>query len=259
LHVELFSSPRSSPVRARSRVMGGEARPSVLLYEAHPYLTGVPDIFAALTPPEQAQIAAAGREFEFAPGEHLFRQGEPHDGIFVLRAGEVRSYYVAPNGREITLAAWPSGNFVGGPEIFGGGVHVWSGVALSAGRALHLPGGAIPGLMREVPNFAIGLVHGLSFKGKCYSALLQMLGTRSVVERLALVLLNLAVPDVQGTLILPRIVPHEELAALVGGTRQWVSMTIERFRKRGLVELRERRLVILSPASLRQLAGGGRS
>jgi CRP/FNR family transcriptional regulator, cyclic AMP receptor protein len=246
--------PRRAAPAGKPRVEA--PRPSVLLYEAHPYLSGIPDIFAGLSPADQARINEAGQERQFSEGEHLFRQGAPHDGIFVVRHGVVRSYYVAPNGREITLAAWPSGNFVGGPEIFGGGVHVWSGVALTDGRAVHLPGAVIPSLMRDVPSFALGLVQGLAFKGKCYSALLQMLGTRSVVERLALVLLNLAEAGEGGALILPRPVAHEELAALVGGTRQWVSMTIERFRKRGLVALRGRQLVILAPDILRGIAAG---
>ncbi len=108
-----------------------------------------------------------------------------------------------------------------------------------------------------MPNFAAGLVDGLAFKGKCYSSLLQMLGTRSVVERLALVLLNLATPKPGSDIpMIPRAVPHEELAALVGGTRQWVSMTIERFRKRGLIDVSERRLVILKPEALRAIAAG---
>ena len=230
---------------------------TVLLYEAYPNLSGTPDVFAALTAAETQRVIGSGRVVEFAAGAHLFRQGEPHDGIFVLREGVVRSYYVAPNGREITLANWPRGNFVGGPEVFGGGVHVWSGVALVAGSAIHLPGAAIRPLMAELPNFAAGLVDGLAFKGKCYSSLLQMLGTRSVVERLALVLLNLAeVLPTSERLMIPRAVPHEELAALVGGTRQWVSMTIERFRKRGFIDVSERRLVILMPETLRSIAAG---
>ena len=230
---------------------------TVLLYESNPNLSGTPDVFAALTEDEMRRVACAGHRIEFAAGTHLFRQGEPHDGIFVLREGVVRSYYVAPNGREITLANWPCGNFVGGPEVFGGGMHVWSGIALEAGNAIHLPGAVIRPLMAELPNFAAGLVDGLAFKGKCYSSLLQMLGTRSVVERLALVLLNLAVLQPGSDIpVIPRAVPHEELAALVGGTRQWVSMTIERFRKRGLLDVSARRLMILKPEALRGIAAG---
>ncbi len=44
---------------------------------------------------------------------------------------------------------------------------------------------------RPHPRFVFGLIEGLTFKGKCYSALAQMLGTRSVTERLAHLLLHL--------------------------------------------------------------------
>ncbi len=48
---------------------------------------------------------------------------------------------------------------------------------------------------------------------------------------------------------------HEELAAMVGATRQWVSINIEKFRKRGLIEIGDRRLVILRHDALRAIAG----
>ena len=228
---------------------------SVLLFEARSGLSGLPDVFANLTPPELQRIVAAAQRVDFEAGDYVFRQGEPHRGIFVLRAGIVRSFYSAPNGREITLANWTAGNFVGGPDIFGEGAHVWSGVAVESGHALRLPGPAVRRLMSEIPNFAVGLVNGLAFKGKCYSSLLQMLGTRSVIERLAHLLLNLDdLQSVSGDA--PRFPSHEELAAMVGATRQWVSMTIEKFRKRGLIDIRERRLVLLRPEALRAIADG---
>ncbi|MEW6437602.1 MAG: Crp/Fnr family transcriptional regulator [Pseudomonadota bacterium] len=228
---------------------------SVLLFEARASLAGVPDVFANLTQAELQRIDAAAQRVDFKPGDYLFCQGEPHRGIFVLRAGIVRSFYFSPNGREITLANWTAGNFVGGPDIFGEGAHVWSGIAVEAGHALRLPGPAVRRLMAEIPNFAVGLVSGLAFKGKCYSSLLQMLGTRSVVERLAHLLLNLT--DLKGQPSDAAPMPsHEELAAMVGATRQWVSMTIEKFRKRGLIDIRGRRLVLLRPEALRAIADG---
>jgi len=121
-----------------------DANTSVLLYEAYPNLSGVPDIFASMSPDEVRRVVAAGSRVDFKIADYLFRQGEPHEGIFILRAGAVRSYYVSPAGREITLANWAPGNFVGGPEIFGGGVHVWSGIAVQSGHAILLPGSATP-------------------------------------------------------------------------------------------------------------------
>jgi CRP-like cAMP-binding protein len=230
-----------------------------LLFETRPTLTGVPDILAPLTSAELARVLAAGCQVSFGRGETLFRQGEVHEGIFILRSGLVRSFYVSPSGREITLANWSAGNFVGGPEIFGGGVHVWSGVGVEPGVAIRLTGPVVRRLMTAIPNFAIGLVDGLAFKGKCYSALLQMLGTRSVAERLASLLFNLAeengapVPDGTEIADMPS---HEELAAMVGATRQWVSVSLERFRARGLIGPRRRQLVVLDMAALRAFADG---
>src|SRR5262245_57549947 len=59
-------------------------------------------------------------------GERVFEQGQPHSGIFVIEKGSVRTFYAGPSGKEITLAYWTDGHFVGGPELFGRGVHVWS-------------------------------------------------------------------------------------------------------------------------------------
>jgi len=46
-------------------------------------------------------------------------------------------------------------------------------------------------LIGQMPELGIGVIEGLVFKGKCYSALAQMLGTRSVTERLSLLLNSL--------------------------------------------------------------------
>ncbi|UWU88661.1 cyclic nucleotide-binding domain-containing protein [Bradyrhizobium yuanmingense] len=60
-----------------------------------------------------------------------------------MEEGRIRSYYAAPSGREVTLAYWFAGNFVGGPDLFGTGAHVWSSVAVERSRVTFLPGPAL--------------------------------------------------------------------------------------------------------------------
>ncbi|MBI4724719.1 MAG: Crp/Fnr family transcriptional regulator, partial [Rhodomicrobium sp.] len=126
------------------------------------------------------------------PGQPVFLQGEPHKGIFLIEKGRVRTYYAGPSGKEVTLAYWTSGHFVGGPDVFGGGAHMWSATAVDPTHLSFLPGAVIRRLVQAIPSFAICLIEALAAKGKCYSALAQMLGTRSVVERVAQFLLILA-------------------------------------------------------------------
>ena len=101
-------------------------------------------------------------------------------------------FYSSPSGREITLAYWNPGNFIGGPVVFDTGIHVWSGVAASDSTVFVLRGRVLRELVARIPALAIGIIEGLSFKGQCYSALAQMLGTRSVTERLMHLLLRTA-------------------------------------------------------------------
>jgi CRP-like cAMP-binding protein len=202
-----------------------------------------------LSPADLAQLHQRGRVVTTARGEHVFLQGAPHDGIFLIESGMVRSYYTGPSGRELTLAYWTPGHFVGGPEIFRGGLHIWSGIAVEDCRLLYLSASVMSILVERLPKFAICLIEGLVAKSKCYSALVQMLGTRSAVERLAQLLIILG--EVYGKreanrLVIERKVTHDQLAHIVGVTRQWVTMTLDRFQKRGIISL-GRQMVIERP------------
>lgn len=204
--------------------------------------------FLARQSPEEWQVLRrAGTQTSLGGGETVFLQGDEHKGIWLIEEGLVRTYYAAPSGRQITLAYWTAGHFVGGPEIFGGGQHVWSADVTQACKLLYLPAAAIRGLIQSQPSFALCLIEGLVAKGKCYSALVQMLGTRSVVERLTQLLVILAenhgVRD-GNRLVIDRKLTHDQIATIVGSTRQWVTMTLDKFQKKGIISVARQAIVI---------------
>ena len=166
-------------------------RQTLLLSESGTLLSGPPPLLQGLSPRERELVLSHGRQRVINRGQTLFSQGTTPEGIYLVESGRIRVFYNAPSGRELTLAYWDPGNFVGGPDIFGSGVHLWSGVAEVNSSVVLLPGKALRSLVMQIPALGIGLIEGLAFKGKCYSALVQMLGTRSITERLAQLLLHL--------------------------------------------------------------------
>ncbi|MGM4992293.1 Crp/Fnr family transcriptional regulator [Tardiphaga sp. 841_E9_N1_2] len=193
-----------------------------------------------LTVEERAQIRESGRQFTVRQGEAIFSQGAHHQGIFIIERGQVRVFYTAPTGREITLAYWTPGHFIGGPSISGGGTHMWSGVAIEDCDITHLSSATLQALLLRMPTFALALIDGLVAKGKCYSSMAQMLGTRSVIERLAQYILNLS--ELYGVadgdaIVINRKVTHDQIAAMVGSTRQWVTMMLKRFHAKRIVSI----------------------
>jgi CRP-like cAMP-binding protein len=233
---------------------------SLLLTESPRSLGGAPSLFETLSPRDRETVLRRGRRKVLNRGQTLFSQGTRHDGIYLIETGRIRVFYSAPSGREITLAYWHPGNFVGGPEVFGGGAHQWSGVATSNSSVVQLPGRELRALVTEVPNLAIGLIEGLTFKGKCYSALAQMLGTRSITERLAHLLLHLVelygVKDAEGILI-GAAFTHADLAHMVGATRQWVTISLKRMQEKDIVVSRKSRIIVRRPDLLKEMKGLG--
>ncbi|ACB28082.1 Crp/Fnr family transcriptional regulator [Methylobacterium radiotolerans] len=220
------------------------------------YSTGAPSgLLERLSPADRERVSRHGGLRSFERGATLLAQGAPHDGIMIIETGLVRSFYTAPTGREITLAYWSPGNFIGGPEIFGGGTHIWSAVAAKRSTVTVLPGRGLRALAREVPDLALAIIDALVFKAKCYASLAQMLGTRSLTERLGQLLTHLAAtyglpPEADGSVTVAAAFTHAEIANLIGGTRQWVTISLNRLQTEGVLTQRKGLLVIRKPDRL---------
>jgi CRP/FNR family transcriptional regulator, cyclic AMP receptor protein len=247
------------------RTSAGNDRPeqaqfgALLMTDGGPLRGGPPPFFQGLTESEKLRVLEAGKRKVLYRGTQLFRQGSPQDGIYLIETGRIKVFYVAPSGREITLAYWHSGNFVGGPEVFKHGVHIWSGAAAVNSTVLHLPGDVLRQMVLTIPALAIGIIEGLSFKGQCYSALAQMLGTRSPTERLAQLLLHLAnlygVEERDGTLIAAPFT-HADLAHMTGVTRQSVTISLKRLTELGILHAHGTNLVIKNADMLGKMRDG---
>lgn len=223
------------------------SEPALFLAEAIDDLNEGANFLAQLSPDVWEGLRRQGTQVTIEAGSSVFLQGDQHEGIWLIENGIVRTFYAAPSGREITLAYWTAGHFVGGPEIFGGGQHIWSADVMQTCRLLYLPAGAIRSLIKTQPSFALCLIEGLVAKGKCYSALAQMLGTRSVVERLAQLLVILAENHGRrdgNRLFIERRITHDQIATIVGSTRQWVTMTLDKFQKKGIITVARQSIVI---------------
>lgn len=251
----LRPGPRGGATPAATASRNARSSAAIILSENESSLAGAPRLLDRLSTKERDLLLSYGQRQVIERDRPLFTQGDSHDGIFLVESGLIRVFYTAPSGREITLAYWHPGNFVGGPEVFGG-THVWSAVAARNSAVLLLPGPALRALIARMPALALGIIDGLVFKGKCYSALAQILGTRSVTERLGQLLLHLVetygVPDQDGVLI-GTVFRHEDLAHMVGATRQWITISLKRLQAAGILRAAKGRIIIRKPEELRDL------
>ena len=231
-----------------------EGAAGIMLAESEAIIGRAPDILESLNAADRDRVLAIGQRRVFKSGAPLWRQGDAHEGIYLIEKGRIRSFYNGPSGREVTLAYWLPGNFVGGPDIFGDSVHMWSSSADRPTSALFLPKGPLRRLAVGSAAIAVCLLDALAFKAKCYSAMAQMLGTRQVGERVIRLLVFLGttygIEDENGVTVSASFT-HADLASLVGATRQRVQVEIARLQERRIINYRRGLLQILDMEALR--------
>lgn len=185
--------------------------------------------------PALKDIRAAFHTKSFAKGAVVCRPDEPDNLIFVVRTGKVR-VYLSYADKEFTLA------LLGPGDIFAthAGTHVQ---ALEDSRLLIARTEAVRRGLIRVPEFTTTMVRVLGHMLQSSFAIIHGLVFKDINDRLLAFLLEQArvngVPQEQGLLVRLDLT-GEQLAQLIGATRQTVSTLMNDLVRAGLIEKRGR-------------------
>jgi CRP/FNR family transcriptional regulator, cyclic AMP receptor protein len=216
------------------------------------------DIFRDLSAAERAAIAAAVPTKTYAAGEILYSPQSPVEALFVLKTGRVRIFRVAADGRERTTAILPPGTIFG--EMLPTGQHMDDHVAEALGEATAwvLSRADVQRLLLSDPRIAARITEILG------SRLVEIdTAFKTVPQRVAAALATLAKQRTRSGGPWPRpfsratpvALTDDQLAAIVGASREAATEILEEYARRGLIKLANGRIMVLDKAALRRAAG----
>ncbi|MEO5766254.1 MAG: Crp/Fnr family transcriptional regulator [Casimicrobiaceae bacterium] len=216
--------------------------------------------FVELPAQDRTILLAKCSNRRYAKGSPMFAQGEAHSLNFLIDHGLVRTYYTSVTGKEITLSYWSDGDLIGGPDfLHTRTAHIWSARAVDETRVWSISPDDLDLLVQRRPAIAQFVIASLTFKVAWLSGLLQAFGTQSVVFRLAHLLLRLAemhgIRSTNGEILIRHHFTQEDLANMVGATRQWVSTTLRYFQRDDIVYSAKGKLVIRNIELLQRIVG----
>lgn len=220
------------------------------------YLSQI-NLLTGLDQPTLKEIEQAAPMVTVPAGAVLLRPDEPPQALYFLKKGRVRLYRVRPDGREVTLALLGDGNVFGSAgAIELGGSDVF---AQTMGEALicAMQPADVEDLLRRHPGVAMRLITLLSERVRELETMVENL-TRSEVGCRILYLLVALVRDFGGeeTDGFTRVdVPltHEDIASMIGSTRETVTATLSRFVREGLVQTGRREIRVRVDVARRRL------
>jgi CRP-like cAMP-binding protein len=204
-------------------------------------------LLSNLSTPELQLLAARTVRKLFSPGEWLFSEGEPCNGLHIVASGHVRIFKTSMNGREQVLAVEGPGGSVAELPVFDGGPYPASVVALEETEIAYISRRDFQAFCIEHPEVALKVLAVVGARLRRLVGIIEELSFTTIRQRLASTLLKLAQAEGKKTargveFHLPG--SHQELANQLGTVRELISRNLMRLQAEGLLEVDARSVVV---------------
>ena len=200
---------------------------------------------------DPADVEALGSQFEVfdAPrGTTLFNEGEPGDSLYIVLAGKIKLGRRTADGRENLVAVMGPSDQFGELSLFDPGPRTSTAVAVTDARLARMSKQALRSWITQRPQIAEQLLRVVARRLRRTNAMLGDLIFTDVPGRVAKQLLQLSQrfgTMENGQLRVTHDLTQEELAQLVGASRETVNKALADFASRGWIRLESRSVVLL--------------
>jgi len=189
-------------------------------------------------------------------GAMLFIEGQQPRGVFVLCTGRVKLSTTSREGKTIITKISEPGDVLGLNAVVSNRPYEVTSEMMEPGQANFIPRDCLVQLMKDSPEVAMRVAQQLSRNYFTAYEEIRTLGlSTSPSEKFAKLLLSWSPEPAQnnGSAQVRLILTHEEIAELIGTTRETVSRLFSEFKRRQLVQLKGAMLVIRSRPALEKI------
>ncbi|WP_028962851.1 Crp/Fnr family transcriptional regulator [Sulfobacillus thermosulfidooxidans] len=182
----------------------------------------------------------------------IYEPGDKIQQIFFLKRGRVQLFQVTPEGKQLTLTVLGDGNIFGETDLFATGAGSCYAKTVAPTLVCKMGKADLARFMEQRPRIALKLVEILSQEIRKLQALTTMLVLEDVKTRIGYLLLTLSdqfgQEEDQGWVRIDLKLTHQEVAHLIGATRESVSLVLSEFpadtvqTERGVIRVQPKRL-----------------
>ncbi|WP_422933053.1 Crp/Fnr family transcriptional regulator [Sinomonas sp. P47F7] len=217
------------------------------------------DLFADLSAAELHEMDLMAPAKLFHRGELLYSQAQPVKALFILKTGRVRVFRVAADGKALTLAILEPGAVFGEMVLVGQRMYDSYAEAIEDSMVCQLGVADVEHFLLSDPRIAVRISRLLGERVAELEGRLSDLALRPLPARVASTLLSVAEssPAPRFGRAAPTVrLTHEQVAGLLGATREATSKILSDFASRGLIRQGRGRITLQDPARLRAIARG---
>lgn len=214
-------------------------------------------LFEALDASGAAALRASISEVRLGRGQTLFSEGDEGDRLYVITSGKVKLTRTAADGRENLLVVLGPGEMFGELSLFDPRPRTASAIAVTDAGLAGLGHDDLRPFVINQPEVAIHLLKALAQRLRRTNEVMSDLVFTDVPGRVAKQLLDLAErfgKESEDGLHVHHDLTQEELAQLVGASRETVNKALAEFALRGWLRIEAKAVVLMDMERMRRRA-----
>ena len=196
------------------------------------------------------ELAAQGDVRRYRKNSILIQEGDVGDTLFIILSGQVKSYSVDVNDKEITFGVFSAGEYFGEMAL-DGAPRSANVITLQATVCAVITRARLLAFIALQPEFALELLAKVIRRLRATTLNARNLAFIDVYGRLTQCLYALAKPQADGSQRIEERITHAEIASRAGCSREMVSRILKDLETGGYLRMDARRIVLLKKLPLR--------
>ncbi len=208
------------------------------------------DLFERLAAEDVAHVEAHSKARTFQRGNLIYLPNDRSQSVLLLTSGRVKIYHITAEGKQALLALIDPGELFGELALFDNGEREEFAETMEASTVVMIPNDVIRPLMHRYPEVSMSITKLMGMRRKRVERRLKSLLFRSNRERLIHLLIELVEKygrtNEDGVLIGIKL-SHQELASIIGSTRETVTVILGELQDEGSLIIRRRQIILKQP------------
>jgi CRP/FNR family cyclic AMP-dependent transcriptional regulator len=207
------------------------------------FLRRVP-LLAGLSEQQLESLASGSTRRNYARGRTIVSEGEPSQSLYILLSGRAKVQRSDAEGKEVILAVLSAGDWFGEMSMIDEAARSASVITLESCDFMAIEKSSFREMLAQNPEVSMAVMRGLVARLREADRKIETLALLDVYGRVARVLLDFS-EEVEGERIVKNRLPRQEIAKMIGASREMVSRVMKGLETDGfVVPLPEGRLLL---------------
>ena len=206
-------------------------------------------LFASFTDQQLASILPAVQHRRFPRGSYVMRAGEETDALYIILAGRAKVLIPDDDGNEVILSMIGPNEFFGEMGLLDDQPRSASVETLEPCEMLRITRGAFLNCLKDNFDACLVVIRNLVKRLREADRKIESLALIDVYGRVARLLIEMAKP-VDGQWIIEKAPPKQEIARMIGASREMVSRVVKDLHDKGVIRAEKRKIFVLDRTSM---------